>query len=133
MSPAEAWLEANTTRRRGKLVLKPGVVPHDASTAFAGEIDEVSESQSAVTSNGVAAIADIHLPESSSSAADKTESLLLSQIHQPPMQHQRKGSEESSETAPTVASVSEDDTLVTDNEEAACVAGKHAGITSNDG
>jgi hypothetical protein len=130
MTPAEAWLEANTTRRRGKLVLKPGVAPHDASTTVSEDSERLVESPPPVTSSDMAGVADAHPTEASGDqTSPRTDAnpivaepeaaagCLLSQIPPPPVQHQRKGSEESQDTAPTEASVDEGDSPATDGQE----------------
>jgi hypothetical protein len=119
-SPAEAWLEANTIRLGGKLVLKPGVPPYDPSTALT--VDEESAEQSLPFSAAPGAGS---RPGSCAAAVSgpsmNEECLKLPALkdQQSQAQHQRKVSEDDSqETSPTVVSAVDDDASVTDEEEA---------------
>jgi hypothetical protein len=121
-SPAEAWLEANTTRREGKLVLKPGVPPYDPSTALT--VGEMSAEQSLPFSTAPVAgscTESSATAESSSTANAESWTLTTLKNQQSQAQHQRTGSEDDSqETAPTVVSAGDDDASATDEEESPC-------------
>jgi hypothetical protein len=118
-SLAEAWLEANTTRRGGKLVLKPGVPPYDPSTALTVGVQSAAESLSFSKAPAIGSCL------GSSSAEDAVPSgnaeswtMPTFKPQQSQAQHQRKVSEDDSqETSPTVVSAVDDDASATDEEE----------------
>jgi hypothetical protein len=115
-SPAEAWLEANTIRRGGKLVLKPGVPPYDPSTALTVGEESAEEDLPLSTARAVGCRPD---PSSTVDAAPSANAecwaLPAFERQESQSQHQRKASEDDSqETSPTVVSAVDDDASSSD-------------------
>jgi hypothetical protein len=117
-SPAEAWLEANTTRRGGKLVLKPGVPPYDPSTALTLGEESTEESLPFSKAPDVGRCLGSSSADAVPTANAESWTMPTFKQQQSQAQHQRKTSEDDSqETSPTVVSAVDDDASATDEEE----------------